>query len=128
MGGMFGGSKEFEQQQTAADSAHPASASWKVSFRSDPATPEGGSEPAIHVSLQDAAGQPVTGAQVQVTLFMPAMPSMGMGEMRAETTLATSGSEYLGKIKVPMAGPWTVTVIASRGDQRITYRTSLSAK
>jgi len=129
MGGMFGGSKEFgEQQQAAPEAAQPAPTSWKVSFRSDPATPQGGSEAALHVSLQDASGQRVSDAQVLVTLFMPAMPSMGMGEMRAEATLTPSGTEYVGRMKVPMAGPWTVTVNASRGGQRVTYRTSLNAK
>ena len=82
MSGMFGGSKEFNQQQAA-----PESAQFKVSFRSDPATPQGGAEAALHVAVQDPAGKPVTDAQVQVTLFMPAMPAMGMAEMREAATL-----------------------------------------
>jgi Cu(I)/Ag(I) efflux system membrane fusion protein len=39
MSSMFGGSKEFNQQQTA-----PESAQFKVAFRSDPATPQGDAE------------------------------------------------------------------------------------
>jgi multidrug efflux pump subunit AcrA (membrane-fusion protein) len=124
MSGMFGGSKEFNQQ-----TAPPESAQWKVTFRSDPVTPQGGSEAEIHVSVQDAAGKPVTDAQVRVTLFMPAMPAMGMGEMRATAALAAKGSEYVGPIKVPMSGTWTVTVEVNRGDQLLTnYRGSLNAK
>jgi membrane fusion protein, copper/silver efflux system len=124
MSGMFGGSKEFNQQKAA-----PESGQWKVSFRSDPATPQGGSEAAIHVSVQDATGKPVTDAHVQVTLFMPPMPAMGMGEMRAAATLTASGSEYAGRIKVPTPGTWTVTVEVSRGGQLLTsYRSSLNAK
>jgi len=124
MSGMFGGSKEFSQQQTA-----PESARWKVAFRSDPSTPQGGSEASLHVSVQDAAGKPVTDAQVQVTLFMPAMPAMGMAEMREAATLTASGTEYAGRIKVPTPGTWTVTVEVSRGGQLLTnYRSSLNAK
>ncbi|MGO9677671.1 MAG: FixH family protein [Terriglobales bacterium] len=124
MSSMFGGSKEFNQQQAA-----PESAQLKVTFRSDPATPQGGAEAALHVSVQDAAGKPITDAKVQVTLFMPAMPAMGMAEMRETATLTASGSEYAGRIKVPMAGTWTVTVKVSRGGQSLTnYRGSLNAK
>jgi RND family efflux transporter MFP subunit len=124
MSGMFGGSKEFNQQQAA-----PESAQFKVSFHSDPATPQGGAETTVHVFVHDAAGKHVTDAQVQVTLFMPAMPAMGMAEMRETATLAASGSEYTGRIKVPTPGTWTVTVAVSRGGQRLTsYRTSLNAK
>jgi RND family efflux transporter MFP subunit len=124
MSGMFGGSKEFNQQQTA-----PESTQFKVSFRSDPATPQGGTEAALHVSVQDAAGQPAKDAQVKVTLFMPAMPAMGMGEMRATAALTSMGAEYVGTIKVPTAGTWAVTVEATRGGQVLTtYRTSLNAR
>jgi RND family efflux transporter MFP subunit len=124
MSGMFGGSKEFNQQKAA-----PESGQWKVSFRSDPSTPQGGAETAVHVGVQDAAGKPVTDAQVKVTLFMPAMPAMGMGEMREASTLTTNGSEYAGQIKVPTSGTWTVTVEVSRGGQLLTsYRSSLNAK
>ena len=121
---MFGGSKEFNQQQPS-----PESAQWKVVFRSDPATPKGGSEAALYVSVQDAAGKPVTDAQVRVTLFMPAMPAMGMGEVRKAVLLDGKGSEYVGSMKVPTPGTWTVTVEVSRSGQLLTsYRGSLNAK
>ena len=124
MSGMFGGSKEFNQQAAA-----PESAQWKVSFRSDPATPSGGSEATVYVSLQDATGKPVTDAQVQVTLFMPAMPAMGMSEMREAAALTSKGAEYAGTIKIPTPGTWTVTVEVRRGGQLLTsYRASLNAK
>lgn len=124
MSGMFGGSKEFNQQPAA-----PESAQWKVSFRSDPATPRGGSEATVYVFVEDATGKPVTDAQVQVTLFMPAMPAMGMSEVREATALSSKGSEYAGSIKIPTPGTWTVTVEVRRGGQLLTsYRTSLNAK
>jgi nitrogen fixation protein FixH len=123
MSGMFGGSKEFSQQQGA-----PESAQFKVSFHSDPATPRGGAEVALRVSVQDAAGKSVTDAQVQVTLFMPAMPAMGMAEVRETATLTPMGSAYAGGIKVPTPGTWTVMVAVSRGGKLLTnYRSSLNA-
>jgi RND family efflux transporter MFP subunit len=124
MGGMFGGSKEFSQQQAA-----PESAQWRVSFRSDPATPRGDSEATVYVSVQDNVGKPVTDAQVRVTLLMPAMPAMGMSEMREAATLSWKGAEYAGAIKVPTSGTWTVTVEVSRNGQALTsYRTSLNVR
>ena len=124
MSGMFGGSKEFSQQQTA-----PESAQWKISFRSDPATPRGDSEATVYVSVKDNTGKSVTDAQVKTTLFMPAMPAMGMSEMREAATLSWRGTEYASTIKIPTPGTWTVTVEVSRGGQALaSYRTSLNAK
>jgi RND family efflux transporter MFP subunit len=124
MSGMFGGSKEFSQQPAA-----PESAQWEVSFRSDPATPRGGSEATVHVSVQDATGKPVTDAQVQVTLFMPAMPAMGMSEVREAAALSWNKAEYAGTIKIPTPGTWTVTVEVRRSGQLLaSYRANLNAK
>ncbi len=122
MSGMFGGSKEFGQSA-------PEASQWKVSFRNDPASPRGGSQAAVYVSVQDNAGKALPDAQVRITLFMPAMPAMGMGEMREAATLNWKGAEYAGSIRVPMSGTWIVTVDVSRNGQPLTtYRTSLSAK
>ena len=124
MSGMFGGSKEFGQQ-----SAAPESGPLKVTFRSNPATPRGGSEADIFVSVQDTTGKPVTDAQVKTTVFMPAMPAMGMSEMRETATLSWKGAEYAGTINIPTLGTWTVTVEVSRGGQAVaSYHTSLNAK
>ena len=129
MSGMFGGSKEFNQQQRASESERHDSAAWKVSFRSDPATPKGGSEAAIHVSVQDSVGKPVTDVEARVTLFMPAMPAMGMSEMREAASLNWNGTEYTGTVKVPTSGTWTVIVDVGRGGQVLTsYRSSLNTK
>jgi Cu(I)/Ag(I) efflux system membrane fusion protein/cobalt-zinc-cadmium efflux system membrane fusion protein len=124
MSGMFGGSKEFSQQQAAPESEH-----WKISFRSDPAMPRGDSEATVYVSVQDNTGKPVTDAQVKTTVFMPAMPAMGMSEMRESSTLSWKGAEYAGNMKIPTSGTWMVTVEVSRGGQALaSYRTSLNAK
>ena len=126
MSGMFGGSKEFSQQSSASDSEK-----LKISFRSDPPTPKGESEATVYVGVQDGFGKPVTDLQVKATLFMPAMPTMGMSEMRETATLTGEGSEnrYAGTIKIPTSGSWTVNVEVSRNGTRLaTYRTSLNAK
>ena len=51
----------------------------------------------FHVTVTGPDGKPVSDAQVQVTLVMPAMPAMGMGEMRSSINLTWNGSEYAGK-------------------------------
>ena len=72
---------------------------------------------------------PITDAQVQMTIVMPAMPSMGMPEMRNSAELQWNGSEYVGPITVGMAGPWNVVVEARRGNQVLaTYQTRFDAR
>ncbi len=112
MTGLYGGSKEFDHGQ--AD---------------DPETPRGNSDATLHVTVLDASGKLVTDVQVKVTLIMPAMPAMGMGEMRAATDLTREGSEYVGTIKVPSAGSWNVEVNASRNGQLLgSYHARLNAQ
>jgi multidrug efflux pump subunit AcrA (membrane-fusion protein) len=59
----------------------------------------------------------------------PAMPAMGMGEMRAASDLTWRGTDYEGTIKVPTAGPWNVEVNASRNGQLLgSYHARLNAQ
>jgi RND family efflux transporter MFP subunit len=130
MTGMFGGSKEFDHGQ--GDQGQPQTSAVpqiKLTFRSDPETPRGNSDATLHVTVLDASGKPVTAVQVRVTLIMPAMPAMGMGEMRAATDLTWKGSEYVGTIKVPSAGSWNVEVNASRNGQLLgSYHARLNSQ
>jgi RND family efflux transporter MFP subunit len=130
MTGMFGGSKEFDHGQTDQGQAQaPAVPQIKFSFRSDPQTPRGNSDATLHVTVLDASGKPVTDVQVKVTLIMPAMPAMGMDEMRATSDLTWKGSDYLGTIKVPTTGSWNVEVNASRSGQLLgSYHARLNAQ
>ncbi len=124
MTGLFGGSKEFDHGKNEAPGAD-----MKFSFRSDPATPKGGSQATVYVTLYDSSGKPVSDAQVKVALIMPAMPAMNMPEMRSEAVLSWNGSSYAGKVKVPTAGAWNVEVEASRGGQLLgSYRARLMAQ
>src|SRR5205823_4781369 len=87
MTGLFGGSKEFSCPEAA-------SSEFKITFAIEPNPPKGGQNNKLHVSVADASGKPVTDSDVKVTLIMPAMPSMGMQEMRANADLKLAGSEY----------------------------------
>jgi Cu(I)/Ag(I) efflux system membrane fusion protein/cobalt-zinc-cadmium efflux system membrane fusion protein len=123
--GMFGGSKAFG----ADAAAEPAGTRSAITFKVDPSQPKGGAENTFHVTVADPAGKPVTDAQVQVMFVMPAMPSMGMGEMRSSYTLKWNGSEYIGTGTISMAGPWNVSVDARRGNQTLgSYKTHVDAK
>jgi nitrogen fixation protein FixH len=91
--------------------------------------PAGNSDATLHVTVLDASGKAVSDTQVKVTLIMPAMPTMGMGEMRATTDLTWKGSDYVGTIKVPTAGSWNVEVNASRNGQLLgSYHARLNAQ
>lgn len=130
MTGMFGGSKEFDHGQADQGQAQvPAVPQIKFTFRSDPETPRGNSDATLHVTMLDALGKPVTDVQVKVTLITPAMPAMGMGEMRAASDLTWKGSDYAGTIKIPTAGSWNVEVTASRNGQLLgSYHARLNAQ
>jgi hypothetical protein len=75
-------------------------------------------------------GQPVTDADVSVELFMPAMPSMNMPEMRNSVALKhEGGGRYRGTGNVMMAGSWDATVSVTRGGQDLgTHKVPIVAK
>ena len=120
MTGLFGGSTSFDQTETSA---------YRFAFRTEPDPPAGARDNTAHVTITDAAGNPVTDAQVRITIVMPGMPAMGMAEMRGEAELPWSGMDYTGTILVGMAGSWNVVIEARRGNQLLaTYRTRFDAR
>lgn len=122
--GLFGGSKEFARAEEGSTAGN-----WKISFQAEPSPARAGAENTFRVSVMGPDGKPASDAGVRVHLLMPAMPAMGMGEMRESAELRWSGSEYTGKANIPTAGSWTVTVEATRNGQRLAmHRTSLNAK
>ena len=122
--GLFGGSKEFAQGKGAGGSA-----AWKITFRTEPDPPKGGSESTFRVTVLDPTGKPVSDAEVRTDFLMPAMPAMGMGEVRTSAELKWDGSGYSGRATLPTAGTWMVTVEAKRGSQRLaTHRTRVDAR
>jgi hypothetical protein len=127
MSGLYGGSKEFtaapQSQGGGASSAanNPETsaaqaAAAKIDFHSDPDPMKAGADNTFQVKVTGADGKPVVDATVTLTLIMPAMPSMGMPEMKNTVALAWANDHgmYMGKGQPGMAGNWTVIVEARR--------------
>jgi Cu(I)/Ag(I) efflux system membrane fusion protein/cobalt-zinc-cadmium efflux system membrane fusion protein len=93
-----------------------------LEYSSSPSTPRAGSN-TFRVKLTGADGAAITGAQVTVTFFMPAMPAMGMAAMRNVTTLSEKGGGiYEGPGEVQTGGTWQVTVLATKAGQTIAQK------
>jgi RND family efflux transporter MFP subunit len=123
MTGLFGGSKQYESGQAAVSSAI------QFRFSADPASPKGGSNATVHVTVLDASGKPISDATVKVALVMPAMPAMNMPEMHSPADLNWDGTRYTGAVKVPFSGAWNVEIEARRNGQLLgMYRTRLVAQ
>lgn len=89
----------------------------QIEFSVKPSPPRVGRNE-LTVRLLDTSAKPITDAQVTVTFFMPAMPSMGMGAMQQRATLSHAGNgEYRGRLEVPDRGNWRVTVSARRAGE-----------
>ena len=74
----------------------------------------------MRITLKTGAAEPVPGAQVAVTFYMPAMPAMGMAAMRVQTTAVDQGSGlYSGDIKLEAGGTWQVTIVAAKGGRTL---------
>jgi hypothetical protein len=68
--------------------------------------------------------QPVTDAAVTLDLYMAAMRSMDMPEMRSTVTLShEGGGQYRGMGDVVMVGAWDATVMVMRGGEHLGDRT-----
>jgi hypothetical protein len=136
MTGLYGGSKEYSSAEKSTAAGTPATPnqksdkpSAKIACTVEPNPAKGAADNLFHVRLVDSAGKPITDAQVTVTLVMPAMPAMGMPEMRNSFQLPFVQGMYMGKGNVGMAGSWNLSVEARRNGQVIgTYRTLLKAE
>ena len=127
MTGLFGGSKEFSSNHSQAPPG-PAE-TFRVALQAVPEVPSANSGVVFQALVTDPRGQPVRDAQVTLELLMPAMPTMGMAEIRQSTELKWDGTQYSGGMTVPAAGSWNVTVEVNRNGQRVAvYRTNLRAK
>lgn len=106
----------------AAEAPAPAATgNVEITLTSQPDPPRMGETTFEAMVMQD--GQPVTDADVSVELFMPAMPSMNMPEMKNSIALKHEGNgRYRGAGNVMMAGSWDATVSVKRGGQEIGNR------
>lgn len=91
----------------------------KITVRTEPDPPRSG-DAIFEARVMDPGGNPVTGAQVNVRLYMAAMPSMSMPAMTSEAKLADTGvGTYRAPVNIPTTGRWDVTVTVLREGQRI---------
>lgn len=83
---------------------------------------------AIALIARDASGNPIEGADVEVTLHMPQMGNMA--PMTSSATLRHAGNgEYQGQVEIPMAWTWETTITASKDGRPLgTVRTSITAR
>jgi RND family efflux transporter MFP subunit len=90
-----------------------------VELSSDPNPPHKGSN-VFRVKLTDASGSAISGAEVSVIFFMPAMPAMGMAAMSSTVTLSDKGNGlYEGSGALGSGGTWQVTILAKKNGQAI---------
>lgn len=113
----------------AAMNAPTGAAQASIEFTSDPSPPHKGDN-TFRVTLKNASGAPISGAQVTVTFFMPAMPAMGMAAMRIVANLSDKGGGmYEGAGKLESGGTWQVTILAQKNGQTIAAKSiSLNAE
>lgn len=99
-----------------------------IDFSTQPAPARKGAN-IVRIEATGADGKPLTGAQVNVVFFMPAMPAMGMAALRAETNLAErAAGTYDGTLQLNSGGTWNVTITVSRNGQVLaTKKLSVSA-
>jgi len=101
--------------------AAQASASKKpaigIMFTSKPSPPKTGDN-TFEVILKDAAGKPITDADVMAMFYMAKMGTMP--EMKNNVTLKhQKDGRYVGTGQVMMAGKWDVTVKVTRAGKEI---------
>ena len=100
----------------------------KVELTTDPTPPRRGGN-TVRVKLTDANGAVISGAEVSVTFFMPAMSAMGMAAMRVPVAFADKGNGiYEGTAQLDSGGTWQVTIAAKKNGQTLaTKQLSLNA-
>jgi nitrogen fixation protein FixH len=88
-----------------------------IMFTSKPSPPKTGDN-TFEVILKDAAGKPITDADVTAMFYMAKMGPMP--EMKNNVTLKhEKDGRYVGTGQVMMAGKWDVTVKVKRGGKEI---------
>jgi len=86
---------------------------------SEPNPPNKGGN-VFRIRLTDANGSPISGAEISVTFFMPAMPAMGMAAMRTPVALSDKGNGvYEGSGVLGSGGTWQTTILAKKNGQTI---------
>lgn len=104
---------------SAQDKPPATQAKAKVDLTTDPWPAQKGSN-TVRVKLTDPQGKPIAGADVTVTFFMAAMPSMNMPAMKTVIKGADKGAGiYESKGDLGSGGTWQVTITAKQSGQTI---------
>jgi Cu(I)/Ag(I) efflux system membrane fusion protein/cobalt-zinc-cadmium efflux system membrane fusion protein len=91
----------------------------RIEFTSDASPPQKGSN-TLRVKLTDGNGAMVSGAEVEVAVYMAAMPEMGMAAMNTNTKLTEKSSGLHEKTsELPCGGTWQVTVTVKQNGQLV---------
>lgn len=111
----------FAQESASAAKAH-------VELMTNPSPAHKGMN-VVKVKLSDSTGRSITGAEVSVEFYMPAMPSMGMAAMKTVIKgVEKGGGMYEGKGDLGSGGTWRVTITAKKNGQVIaTKKTTVKA-
>jgi hypothetical protein len=114
-----GNTQETPAAESAPAAGAPAApAGGQLDIRLTPTEPRTGDNTFEVMVMQGS--QPITDADVSVELFMAAMPSMNMPEMKNTIVLKHEGNgQYRGTGNVMMAGAWDATVMVMRGGQHL---------
>jgi len=90
-----------------------------VELTTEPAPPRKGSN-IVRAKLSNSRGSAISGAEVSVTFYMPAMPAMGMAPMRTAVPLSDQGNGlYEGAAQLESGGTWQVTIVAKKNGQTV---------
>jgi RND family efflux transporter MFP subunit len=95
------------------------SAQANAELSTEPSPPHKGGN-LFRLKLTTSDGKPISGAQVTVTFFMPAMPAMGMAEMKTAVTLVDKGNgNYEGRGELGSGGTWQMTISATQNGRTL---------
>jgi RND family efflux transporter MFP subunit len=104
---------------TAPQTSQQQNAQVNIDFTTDPNPPKKGNN-TIRVKLMDVKGAPMSGLEVSVTFYMPAMPAMGMAAMTTTSKLSGTGKGvYQGAGVLQSGGSWQVTISAQGNGQTL---------
>jgi YtkA-like len=90
-----------------------------MEFSTQPDPPHKGNN-TFRVKLAGQKGAPISGAQISVIFFMPAMPAMGMAAIKTTVELDDKGGgRYEGSGNLGSSGVWQVTLTARQNGRVI---------
>jgi Cu(I)/Ag(I) efflux system membrane fusion protein/cobalt-zinc-cadmium efflux system membrane fusion protein len=102
-----------------AAAANAPAAQVNIDFTTDPNPPQKGAN-TFRVHLSGPGNAPLTGADVTATLYMAAMPAMGMAALNTSVRLTDKGNGvYEGGGSLGSGGTWQVTISVQKNGQTI---------